>query len=101
MKKRILIYGIIILVLSGWIAFLIEYMVSGKTIGRLEAKNSKFKAQLKYVNHVSQNLNATISIIDKTIGDLENIKVGLNATKKQLGVVGKQNKSYKSASSAR
>ncbi len=92
MKKKILIWVIIIVCISGWIAFFIEYGISYEKIKHIKAKNLELTSRLKYVKSVSQNLNATISIIDKTIGDLQQIKTGLIGTKKRLEIVGNTGK---------
>lgn len=88
MKKRLLIWIIIVIAISGWIAFFIEYGISYEKIKHIKAKNLELTNQLKYVKGVSQNLNTTINVIDKTIGDLQQIKSGLVGTKKRLEILG-------------
>lgn len=97
MRKKILLWVIVILIVSGWFAFLIEYIISHNKIAQIKAKNLALTNQLKYVNSVSKNLNATINFIDKTITDLQGIKTGLVETKNKLEIVGNtQNTTTKS-----
>lgn len=84
MKKKIVVWLAIVILISGWLAFVIEMAVSQKELGELKAKNVQMDSQLKSLQVVSQNLNDTISTIDKTIQTFQKIKNDLLETKGQL-----------------
>ena len=91
MKKKILVWIVLVLIVSGWVAFLIEYGISYEKIKKVGAKNLQLINQLSYVNNVSRNINSTVSVINKTINDLQKIKAGLIHTKNKLEIIGNTN----------
>jgi len=84
MKKKILIWIVCILIISGWLAFFIEYVVAKNHIAQLQIRIEEIDSQLKSVGAISKNLDQSISDIKKMISEFEKIKVSLEQTRNKI-----------------
>ena len=83
-KTKLLIWLIVILIVSGWLCFFIEYASSKKQIAQLQIKVEQMDSQLKAVGDISNNINESIANIDRMISEFEKIKTSLQQVRTKI-----------------
>ncbi len=85
MKKSIVKLAVLILVLSGWVAFGILYAVSEKNRAQKDIEISELKSELDSYRFLVKDVEESAEKIDSIIGNLENLKANLGKLKNKIG----------------
>ncbi len=92
MKKSIVKLLVVILVLSGWVAFAIFYAVSGKDRAQKDVEISELKSELDSYRFLVKDVEESAEKIDSIIGNLENLKANLGKLTNKM-IKGAENES--------
>ncbi len=82
--KKMLRWGIIVLILSGWVAFAILYVASEKKRAQTETKITELKSELDSYQFLVRDITVSEEKIDNIISTLETLKVGLDRLKDKM-----------------
>ncbi|MBN1444819.1 MAG: hypothetical protein JW957_01765 [Candidatus Omnitrophica bacterium] len=84
MKKSIVKFLVVILILSGWVAFAILYALSGKSNAQKEIEISELQSELDSYRFLAKDVKESTERIDSIIGNLENLKANLGELQNKI-----------------
>lgn len=81
-KLILLLAGIVLL--SGWIAFFIQYVGYTKKIALLQTRIEQLDSQVKAIAGISKSFDQTIAEIDRMISEFEKLKETLGQMRDRI-----------------
>jgi hypothetical protein len=82
--KKMTRWGILILILSGWVAFAILYVVSEKEKAQKDTKITEMKSELDSYQFMVKDITASEEKINDIISTMEALKADLDKLKDKM-----------------
>ena len=85
MKNKIFFWAIFVAIISGWVAFGIEYVIMNNRVTKLQSKIVQLESEISSIDILKGDVEKSDKIIDEMINSLQKLKVNLEKIKKKMG----------------